>query len=316
MQQQTIFTLLILAFSSYAWSGESDQPQQLIEQQQYQQALFKIEAQLKINPDNVEAQFLRASALVGLNDLTSAIEAYKQLIKNHPSLAEPQNNLAVLLARNGNFDEAEQILQTALNSHPTYAAAHNNLSNIYKTLAGMAYEKALNLNNGSKTKPPAPELKLVHTLHSLQTVKNNPAPNDAELPAEPAPEKPAQPEKPAYPEKEADISKVEETVMAWGRAWSTQDSEAYLSFYSGAFDPPENLGSTAWANQRKKRLLAPTFIRIKLSQMESAALDNKFVSVSFKQHYTSDRYADTTRKLLLLKNEEGLWRILQESEIK
>ena len=310
MQQQTIFTLLILVFSSYAWSGESEQPQQLIEQEQYQQALFKIEAQLKINPDNVEAQFLRASALVGLNDLTSAIELYKQLVKNHPKLAEPQNNLAVLLARNGNFNEAEQILQTALNSHPTYAAAHNNLSNIYKTLAGMAYDKALNLNNGSNIKPPAPELKLVHTLHSLQTVKNAPISDDAELPAEPAPEKPS------HPEKEADISKVEETVMAWGRAWSAQDSEAYLSFYSGAFDPPKNLGSTAWANQRKKRLLAPTFIRIKLSQMESAALDNKFVSVSFKQHYASDRYSDTTRKLLLLKNEEGLWRILQESEIK
>lgn len=310
MQQQTIITLLILLFSSYAWSGESEQPQQLIEQQQYQQALLKIEAQLKINPDNVEAQFLRASALVGLNDLTSAIELYKQLIKNHPNLAEPQNNLAVLLAQNGNFNEAEQILQTALNSHPTYAAAHNNLSNIYKTLAGMAYDKALNLNNGSKTKPPAPELKLVHTLHSLQTLKNDPVSSDAKLVAEPAPEKPA------YPEKEADISEVEESVMAWARAWSAQDSEAYLSFYSGAFDPPKNLGSTAWANQRKKRLLAPTFIRIKLSQMESAALDNKFVSVSFKQHYTSDRYSDTTRKLLLLKNEEGLWRILQESEIK
>lgn len=310
MQQRTIFALLIFVLSSYAWSGDLEQPRQLIEQEQYQQALFKIDAQLKITPDNIEARFLRASAFAGLNDLSSAIKLYKQLIADHPSLAEPHNNLAVLLARQGNFTEAEQVLQTALNSHPTYAAAHNNLSNIYKTLAGMAYDKALNLNNGNKTKPPAPELKLVHKLHSLPVVKTDPAPSRDKPPVDAAPKKPAKLEITAA------IGNVEETLMAWAQAWSKQDSEAYLSFYSGAFDPPENLSSTAWANQRKKRLVAPTFIRITLSKIETTALDNKFVSVSFTQHYRSDRYSDTTRKLLLLKNEEGQWRILQEAEIK
>jgi hypothetical protein len=50
--------------------------------------------------------------------------------------------------------------------------------------------------------------------------------------------------------------------------------------------------------------------------VETTALDNKFASVSFIQHYSSDRYSDETHKLLLLKkNKDGQWRILQETEV-
>lgn len=299
---------------------------------EYQLALTQIDSLLKAKPDDVKSLFLRAIALEKLGHSEDAVAIYQQLIEEQPSLPEPHNNLAVLYARQGDYQAAEQVLQDAIKTHPSYAAAHDNLSSIYKALASIAYNKALNLNNGGPATADKPELVSVEELHSYQ-------PPVVEPPVEPAPavvaqattqisSPPVDPEPMAVPAwnistendsnfaETVDMKAVEDTVKAWGQAWSQQDSEAYLAFYSQAFKPADKLDRSAWANQRKDRLQAPGFIRIDISQLEASVLSDNVVSVNFRQRYQSDRFRETVRKLLLLKHEDSQWRILQETEIK
>lgn len=104
--------------------------------------------------------------------------------------------------------------------------------------------------------------------------------------------------------------------MAWARAWSRQDVAAYLSSYSPAFIPPPGLDLDAWKEQRRERLKSPGFIKVQIEEMEIEPLSNRVASVSFKQRYRSDRFSETTHKLLLMRLEEGEWHIAQESEIR
>lgn len=332
MQRRLLLALAILSISNYSWSDDSNPPEALLTAGEYQQALAQIDAQLKAEPDDVKALFFRAIALGKLARSDDAIAAYQQLIEEQPSLPEPHNNLAVLYALQGDYQAAEQVLQAALKTHPSYAAAHNNLSSLYRALASIAYNKALNLNNGNPATTDKPGLIIIEELRSYQPPEEEPVvePTLAPIaqaitqvsspPVDPEPKAPVAvnitAEKDSHSASTVDMNTIEGTVKAWSQAWSQQDSEAYLAFYSEAFRPTDKLSRSAWAERRKDRLQAPTFIQIDISQLEASVLSNEIVSVNFHQRYLSDRFQETARKLLLLKYEDNQWRILQETEMK
>lgn len=331
MQRRLLLALALLSIYSYSWSADSIQSQALLAAGEYQQVLAEADAQLKEAPDDVRALFLRAIALARLSRSKEAIAAYQQLIKAQPELPEPYNNLAVLYAREGNYQAAEQVLQAAIKTHPSYATAHENLSNIYKTLASIAYNNALNLNNGKQTAADKASLATIDALNSYQPpVVEIVEPPQAEL-APPAEaddteamtqaaannlEQQVLEEKASSPPPEVDMNAVEAAILAWAKAWSRQDSEAYLAFYSEAFRPAGQVDRDSWATQRKTRLSSPDFIRVDISQLATRVLANDVVSARFRQRYQSDRFRETSTKLLLLKYENDKWRILQESEVK
>ena len=84
--------------------------------------------------------------------LSEAAEAYRQILRIDPRLAEAHNNLGNVLNDQGQLDDALVHYQTAATLKPTLLPAHNNLGNILKrqrklTQAVAAFERALALDN-------------------------------------------------------------------------------------------------------------------------------------------------------------------------
>ncbi len=312
MLRQSLITLLLVLGSNVSWASSVDDIQKLLSQNRFQEALPKIESLLSNTPDDVELRFLHATTLSELDQPEKAINIYEAIISEYPTLPEPRNNLAVLYAKQQGFEKAEGALQSALNTHPSYATAHENLSDIYKALASVAYNKAF--NDGKSTAPAAaaPNLRLVTELLSLQKTEQ---PTIEQLsPAEIMPQVQKQ-ETVTKTAEEVDISRVESRIVAWSEAWSEQDPDSYLEFYSADFKPLGSSSLATWQKQRRDRLKSPKFIKIGISNMQTTILSPTAVGVKLKQSYKSDRFAEKSIKLLLLKLEQDQWRIALETEV-
>jgi Flp pilus assembly protein TadD len=109
---------------------------------QAEAARQRIEAVLKIKPDDPALRFLLGVALTESRREGEARTVYQQLIQDYPELPEPYNNLAVLQAANGEWDSARSLLEAALRNDPKYTAAHRNLGDVFVRLALREYEAA------------------------------------------------------------------------------------------------------------------------------------------------------------------------------
>jgi len=72
------------------------------------------------------------------------------LTQDHPELAEPYNNLAVLYAARGDYEQARAALEMAIRANPDYAIAYENLGDVHTQLAIRAYEKATKLETSNR----------------------------------------------------------------------------------------------------------------------------------------------------------------------
>ncbi len=108
---------------------------------------------------------------------------------------------------------------------------------------------------------------------------------------------------------------IQQRVSAWATAWSNQQVEQYMSFYSAGFRPSREESRDAWAQQRRLRLQGPGYIRVDIDDSHVTRIASDRVRVTFRQHYESDNYKDTVRKTLDLVNEEGVWRIVAERSV-
>jgi tetratricopeptide (TPR) repeat protein len=318
MKQRILILASLLTFCSAAWSGDLDQIKQLIQANENKLALEKIDNLPANQPKKADVLFLRAVALSKLNRRQEAIDVYNELINKYPTLPEPRNNLAVLYAQQGKFEASEQALQSALNTDPSYATAQRNLSDIYKTLASIAYNKALSLDNGKEPAPPETKLSLIEELRSYH--ENAPAAPAVAMVKAVASVTNVEPTSRPDFEKPADINDIKrdikDVIDNWADAWSKQDVEAYLEHYSPDFTPDDHTSLTEWQNQRRQRLKAPGFIRVEVRKLNTMLLDKHIASATFDQRYRSDRFSDLSHKMLILKQEQGQWRIIQETETK
>jgi len=99
---------------------------------------------------------------------------------------------------------------------------------------------------------------------------------------------------------------------AWASAWSAQNPALYLSFYSDNFQVPDGLSREVWENQRRERIRSPEFIQVDVGYAQFEIVDGNALEVYLHQGYTSNSYSDFTNKLVTLRREDGLWKILQE----
>jgi tetratricopeptide (TPR) repeat protein len=112
-------------------------------------ALTHLDARIKTNPRDVQAQFKRATVLARLDRDDDAIRAFTALTETYPELPEPYNNLAALYAKKGRYDDARVALETAVKANPSYGLAYENLGDLYLRLASESYKRAQAL--GSKS---------------------------------------------------------------------------------------------------------------------------------------------------------------------
>lgn len=323
--------------------------QALVDDGQYAAALAQTEPYLDRHPGNRDARFLRAVALAGLGRNKDAIEAFRTLARDWPDRPEPANNLAALYARQGDYEKAREWLVKALNTQTVYAVAHRNLGDVYTALATMAYSQVL--DSDADTGNEGMQLALVDHLSYPSGVglllpqttapaardaadatqvataeptapKTEPAPPVAapqqeRTPAEPAPEEPApdpqQPD-PQQPDPQPAVdSRIVQAVHDWAQAWSSQDYDAYIGYYTNDFSGDEGQSREQWLAERKVRVTQKASIDVQVMSPEVRRIDDDSARVTFIQTYESRTYSDKVRKWLLMERTDQGWRIARET---
>lgn len=114
-------------------------------------ALARADQYLAQNPKDAQARFLKGLILTDQGKSAEAIQVFTAITEDYPELPEPYNNLAVLYAAAGKYDEAKNALDMAIRAHPGYATAYENLGDLHARMASQAYEKVLQIDSGNKT---------------------------------------------------------------------------------------------------------------------------------------------------------------------
>jgi tetratricopeptide (TPR) repeat protein len=171
--------LLCASALSAAPAEELKEAGRLYQRGQIAEALQKIDSVLAATPKDVQAQFLKGVILTAQNNHAEAMRIFTALTEDYPELPEPHNNLAVLYASQGQYENARAELELAIRTNPGYATAHENLADVYVHLAAREYEQASTLDRNNTTA--APKLKLIKQLSS----KNTKTPASAELESKP-----------------------------------------------------------------------------------------------------------------------------------
>ncbi len=124
--------------------------QRLIRQGQYPQALAKIDSYLGASPNDAQASFLKGVIYSETDKTDEAIAVFTKLTEDYPEFPESYNNLAVIYARQKQYEKARMALEMAIQTHPSYATAYENLGDLHAKLANQAYAKAAQLDGASK----------------------------------------------------------------------------------------------------------------------------------------------------------------------
>jgi Flp pilus assembly protein TadD len=135
------------------YAAELREATALVENRQYAGAQQKLDALIAARPREPRARFLRGVVATEEGRTDAAIAEFRALIEDYPELPEPYNNLAVLLARRGEYDSARLALETALSTAPDWSLAHENLGDLYARLAAAEYAQAAKLDRDNKSAP-------------------------------------------------------------------------------------------------------------------------------------------------------------------
>ena len=146
-----VVSALLLAMSSPVWADDYDDAARLLKQGRATAALKKADAAIAANKDDPRPRFLKGLILTERGETQAAIDVFTALTRDYPELPEPYNNLAVLYAAQGQYDQARESLEMAIRTHPSYAVAHENLGDVYAKMASEAYDKALSLDRSNQT---------------------------------------------------------------------------------------------------------------------------------------------------------------------
>ncbi|MHB1245164.1 MAG: tetratricopeptide repeat protein [Sulfuriferula sp.] len=341
MKSIPIFALLIALFipfspqASAAPAPEVQEINNLMKQGHLDAALDRANASIEKNPQDAQIRFMKGLILTEQNKNAEAIKTFTALTKDFPGLPEPYNNLAVLYAAQGKYDEAKNALQMAIRTNPSYATAQENLGDIYAKMASAAYDKALQLdthNTSAQTK-----LSMIRELFSnngkpvlvakvgddkkKNPVVEAPAPKPSVvakpvappvIKAETAPKSPEK-EQAEAPKENPHIAAVTAAVETWAKAWSRRDINAYLAAYSPKFKPSGNESHAAWEKSRRERVTTPKKIAVEITKLQIKELGAQHYQASFRQSYRSDSFSSSTHKVLELVQSGHSWLITEES---
>lgn len=278
---------------------------------QFADAAHRADQSLAARPQDARMRFLKGLILSEQGKNTEAIDVFNKLAADHPELPEPQNNLAVLYSKQGQYDQARRALEAAIRTNPSYATAYENLGDVYAKLASQAYSKALQIDGTNNAKV-APKLSMIRGLFSPQATAGRtvasatPAPAPASVTA-PAPVPPAPPApKPAA----TDTQGPQAAAIAWADAWSRKDLDSYFAAYTRDFSGGKT--RKAWEEERRARILGKRSISVALTNFDVEVKGDR-ATVEFHQAYRADALKVASRKRLDMVLVSGHWLIQKES---
>lgn len=211
----------------------------------------------------------------------AALEVWQSLRLKYPANLELGNNVAVLLMQHKRYAEAQKVLEQTLHADRQVSKALDNLNQLYSYQAQQAYQKVF--RRLEVNAPKGVWLALTEN-SNVAVVESNFAQQDAVL----------------------------NQLEKWRQAWSNQNVKSYLDAYHENFVPGQGQSLNAWRNARTRSLTAPRFIDVFLADIQLTPLAETLVRVTFNQRYRSDRFQDEVKKVLLLENVAGQWKIVQE----
>lgn len=236
--------------------------------------------------------------------LSDEIKRYQVLIQENPQDLAHYNNLAVLYAQKGKLKLAEQTLKQGLNANAEVAILYKNLSTVYFEQSREDYASALKLDLEPR------KVNLLATITTTTKQKDKrpiTSSNQVKVASH-------QTTKAASMETTKQ-EQITNTVLGWASAWSAQEVDLYLSFYSKNFVPTGSQSRASWAQARKKRLTLPLWVTVNVSEFSFKPPTTQRARVMFNQDYRSSRYSEHSKKELLLENVDGAWLIIKENSL-
>ncbi|MFN9129137.1 MAG: tetratricopeptide repeat protein [bacterium] len=116
----------------------------------------------------------------------------------------------------------------------------------------------------------------------------------------------------AAPSSVAGAEDVLRTVEQWAQAWSTNDVNRYLAFYSKDFKVPGGETRADWEKGRRDRIAKPRKIEVSVSAPQVKPLGPNRMVVAFRQDYRSPTLKASSPKTLTLVRVGDRWLIEQE----
>ncbi len=301
--------------------------QDLVERQELENELAKLESRLESAPGDPEARFLKGLALVGLDRLAEAERVFARLVLEFPESLAAANNLASVMAPS-RPDEAIGILERAVAANPEFRVVFDNLRLLYGDRSSRRYEEALGGSAGG-----ASDLRISRSWDGARVpatadgeaslpISNSNRPADSDLPAagRPAEVVGGEADRQAGESEAADnrpsdgsdlLGTAEMFVLAWARSWSSLDPKEILAFYADDFRPSSGLSSEAWRQQVARQVEASQFIDLSLEGLRVTLIGERAIA-GFRQNYRSDLLAETSTRNLLIERAEGRWQIVEE----
>ena len=132
----------VWAVPALAAGDEAIEVQRLMRQGDLQAALQRASTAASAQPTHAAARFLQGVILTDLLRDAEALDVFERLTQEFPALPEPYNNIALLHARAGRWEQALTALQAALRNDPTHRIARENLGDVHVQLALQAWNTA------------------------------------------------------------------------------------------------------------------------------------------------------------------------------
>mgnify|MGYP002783757238 FL=1 len=132
---------LLLALAQAGHAALADDVGALLAAGRPAEALQRTEQALLVAPRDAQTRFVHGVVLIELRRDAEALELFTRVAQEFPELPEPQNNIALLHARNGRLEAARVALESALRNDPGHRAARANLAEVHLMLAVAAWEQ-------------------------------------------------------------------------------------------------------------------------------------------------------------------------------
>jgi len=340
---------LIFAQLSYAGNetGPLSQVKQDMQAGRYALVIETLGQVIKERNDDYQAWFLFGVAHAHEQQYQQAIEAFRQVIVLRPDLAEPHNNLAAVYNALGDPRAAVRELEAALKKRPDYAVADENIANLYIELALRHYRNSL-----KQAANPVIEQRYARLLNvrnpigdraAIMKQKNAQPKTTVATPAKAA-NKTLGPNKAASkkPENMATAALLDTPIAAhgssavtakdlntgmtdvldalevWRLAWSAKDLKAYFAAYSPSYQPEAKFSSLkAWKKYKKRVIKNKKFIKVDFKQVDvELQAGSSTAIVMMLQRFRSNTYSGEGFKKLMMKHEDGQWKIVSEASVK
>lgn len=312
------YLLILASVAQAAPGGETAKVDELLRNGRFAEAQAEVDAMLKENPSSAMARFMKGVVQAERGASDDAIDTFTRLTRDYPQLAEPYNNLAVLLAAKNDLSGARTALEKAIKINPGYLTAYENLGDLNAKSASLAYQQVMRLdaqNNNARAK--------LNVLDRVIATNPNPSssatsaaslatpPAAATMQAKRSSSAQDRTSNPARPEDTAAQKELLEVVQAWAAAWSTRDVKRYLAFYGNEFTPATGETRAQWESNRMARISGKNKIQVSVSAPE-VKINGDVATVQFQQMYHADNIHEKSRKTLVMNRQNGNWLIRQE----